>query len=234
MKIGFKEFIAVAATYLVAVSGCYLFGYWGAFNVNVLEFIALADIAKLAIYPLLASLGFALPGYVISHLRNTNMPVGGGNSTAIGNFGFKYWRALLSLQILLIALVVIFGKDPYRWFVVAVLFSLLSTALTHVDALVEILPNPQVRSTTLFLALLLPGLAFAQGRLQADNIKEGRTALFVDTSRSNLHFALDAKSPVVYLGFLNGTFVLFERKTGQIIFVKQKEDSPLTIGPKPL
>jgi len=46
MNFGIKEAFAVVVPYLIAVGACYLFGYWGAFHINVLEFISFADLAS--------------------------------------------------------------------------------------------------------------------------------------------------------------------------------------------
>jgi hypothetical protein len=175
-----------------------------------------------------------LAGVLIAQLVSTpHFPPGGGAASSVGVFGRKYWRWLIALQIAIAILVATFAPEPGKWFIVAFLVALLSEPLTHVERIVELVPNPQARSITLFLLLLLPTISFAYGRQQAFLVKTGASEQFVDVARSKLPLASDAKNPVAYLGFLGNVYVLREAKTGQIIFVKQRDDSPLFLAPKP-
>lgn len=233
MNLGTKEVFAIGVPYLIAVGACYAFGYWGAFNINILEFISFADVAKLAVYPLMVSLIFGLVGVLFAELvYRPYLPPGGGSATKMGMFGKKHWRWLLVLQIWITALVAIYAPEPEKWFVVAMLVSLLSTPLSHLEKLIEIVPNPRVRATTLFMLLLLPTVSFAYGRQQAFLVKTGASKQFVDVVRSKLPLAGDEKNPVAYLGFLGSIYVLREAKTGQVIFAKQRDDTPLFLVPR--
>lgn len=233
MNFGTKEIYAFGAPYLVMVGACYLFGYWGAFQINVLEYISFTDVAKLAVYPLMASLVFALAGVALSELVHApHFPPGGGNDTSIGRFGLRHWRLLLSLQIIVTVLVTIYAPEPGKWFVVALLVSLFSTALAHAEKLIELLPNPRFRATVLFMSLFLPTMGFALGRQQAYLVKTGAADQFVDVERSRLPLTAEGKNQVAYLGLLGNLYVLREGKTGHIVFVKQRDDSPLFLVPR--
>lgn len=234
MNLGIKEMFAVGVPYFILVGACYLFGYWGAFNINVLEFITFTDVAKLALYPLIASLVFVLAGVLFAELIHApHFPPGGGNASTVGVFGRKYWRWLIALQIAVTILVATYAPEPGKWFVVTLLVSLLSTPLTHIEKLIEVVPNPQARATALFLLLFLPTISFAYGRQQAFFVKTGVSEQFVDVVRSKLPLVSDAKNPVVYLGLLGNVYVLRESKSGQMVLVKQSDDSPLFLAPKP-
>ena len=234
MNFGIKEAVAVVVPYLIGVGACFQFGYWGAFHINVLEFISFADVAKLAVYPLMASLVFVLAGVLFSELVYwPHLPPGGGSKSKVGMFGQKYWRWLLALLICIVVLVAIYGPEPGKWFAVAMLVSLFSTPLTHLEKLIEVVPNPRTRAMALLLVLLLPSISFAYGRHQAFLVKTGASEQFVDVVHSKLPIASDEKNPVAYLGFLGSVYVLREAKTGQVIFVKQRDNSPLFIVSKP-
>jgi hypothetical protein len=85
MAINTKELISLSIPYFIGVGACYLFGYWGAIGVNVLEFIGFADIAKLAVYPLVAGMTFTALGAVFSEITTGKvLPIGGGEHTAVG------------------------------------------------------------------------------------------------------------------------------------------------------
>ena len=233
MKLGTKEIVAFGVPYLVAVGACYLFGYWGAFQINVLEYISFADVAKIAVYPLVASVIFALAGVAISELVwGPYFPPGGGNSTAIGRFGLKRWRWLVTAMLGLVVVIAIFGPEPRKWFLVASLVSLLSISLTYIEQVIEIFPNPRASKIAMYLFLLLPTTSFAHGREQAYLVKTGNADHFVDIQRSKLPLTVDEKNQVAYLGLLGNLYVLREGTTGHIVFVKQRDDSPLFLVPR--
>ncbi|MFO1128457.1 MAG: hypothetical protein U1E66_08540 [Rhodospirillales bacterium] len=88
MNLTVKEMMAASVPYSVSVSACYMFGYWGTFKINPLEFIGFADLAKLAVYPFVASFVFMLTGMLIAHISSAHVfPVGGGSNSKIGVFG---------------------------------------------------------------------------------------------------------------------------------------------------
>jgi len=234
MNLGIRDIIAIGVPYLIAVSACYLFGYWGTFHINALEFISFADIAKLAIYPLVISLGFFFIGLLTSQLVLAPFfPPGGGASSVIGKAGITHWRILVFGEVFLITVVYFFVPEPTKWLVIAMLAGPLSIPLTHLDKVIQFVPDPSTRATFLFLVVLLPPLSFAEGRQDAFKVKANSAAQFVDVSRSQLPLTSDEKNPVAYLGYLGNVYILRESKTGQIIIVKQHDDHPLFLSPKP-
>ena len=103
-----KEYLAIAFAYGVSVSALYLFGFWGVFRINVLEFIGLADLAKLSVKPLIYSLPAILLGFAIGQLFSGSFPPGGGAGTPIGQFGRKKYGLLLFLNVVIILALVAF------------------------------------------------------------------------------------------------------------------------------
>lgn len=234
MKMGIKEIITFGTPYLIGVSAAYLFGYWGSFHVNVLEFIGLTDIAKLAVYPLLASSIFFLAGALFSEvIVSPHLPPGGGADTPLGRLGNRYGRWLMALVVLVAVLFAIYGPEPRKWFFVALLVSCLSIPLTHNEQIIELIPDPRQRGTALFLLFALPALSFGYGKEQAYDIKVGKPVQIVDVARSKLPLLFDETKPVAYLGLLGGIYILREGATGQVVLVKQRDDTPMFLIAKP-
>lgn len=224
----YKNYVAIALSYGAVVGALYLFGFWGTLDVNILEFIGLTDLLKLAIYPLLVSLVSLLSGYLVSAILQEDMlPPGGGANTPIGRFGRKYWRYLVEAHLIIIFAIAIFGPSPGKWFAVAVLATPLSVLLTHLQFFIDMMPNARARGTILSMAILTAGASFYYGTYNAHLAKSGRGALVVDVSRSQLSLNYDAKKPVVYLGYVSGYFVLLESISGAVVIVKSKDDAPL-------
>ncbi|MFO1128456.1 MAG: hypothetical protein U1E66_08535 [Rhodospirillales bacterium] len=133
---------------------------------------------------------------------------------------------------MIIILVALFVPEPGNWLAVSILVSPLSVLLTHIAKFIELFPNAQVRSTMLYLLLFLPFIGFWYGRQQAFAIKNGAAEQVLDVVRSKLSLANDEKNPVAYLGLLGNTYILREAKTGQIVLLKQSDESPLFLAPR--
>ncbi len=171
-EIPYKKCLAFALPYSIAVSLLYLFGYWGFFRINVLEFVGFDDIAKLALYPLLGSLLSLWVGFATSQvLSGDRFPPGGGAQSRIRQLGRKHWQGLIIVNFLLVLISASFLPEPGKWFVVAVLVSFFSTPMTHLDYFIALIPNPRLRDTILYLLILTDALAFAFGNLDATSLR---------------------------------------------------------------
>ncbi len=233
MKFGTKEIVAIGVPYLVAVGACYLFGYWGAFRINVLEYISFADVAKIALYPLIVSVGFIFVGVALPELAcGASLRSGGGRETVIGQFILRYIRFFVIGIIFIIITLAIFGPEPHKWQTIAGLLCLFSIWLANSEKVIEIIPDAKFRNILIFLLVALPTFGFAYGRTDAYFVKKGYADNFIDIARSNLPLIDDGKNRVAYLGLLGNLYVLREGKTGHIVFVKQRDDSPLFLVPK--
>lgn len=232
MNLTTKDALAFGLPYAIAVGAAYAMGYWGAVGINVLEFIGIADIAKLAVYPLMATLALGVLAMLGTQLLGQRvLPPGGGVNTPIGRAGRKYWWFLVALVVFASVAIAVFGPEPTRWFVFAILLCTLSTPLGHVPFFQQILPNAYGRSFVLLLLLALPTFSFAQGRLKAFVLKSGSASLYVDVKRSGIAAVADLSNPVAYVGFIGGTYVLRESRTGALIMLRQKDESPLFLSP---
>lgn len=229
----FNEKITIGSSFSIVVAICYIWGYWGAFNINILELINFTDLAKLAIFPLLTSLFFLLIGsFATNILASGLLPSGDGNNTPIGQFGLKYWRLLVSIQIICIALLINFGQEPNKWFIISFLIAPLSIPLSHSKLVIDFIPDPKLRNIILFLVFLLPSISFAYGRFDAFLIKHDYSNRVVDVTRSKMDLKETKKKRIAYLGRVGETDIMYESLTGTIIFTKQVEDKPLFFTPR--
>jgi hypothetical protein len=133
--------------------------------------------------------------------------------------------------VLSILAVYFFAAEPMKWFAIAFLAMLFSAPLSHLEAIITAIPSPKARFLLLHAALLLPTLSFAYGRMDIYSATKLISAKTVDVTRSKLPLVSEAKLPVVYLGLLGTTFVLRETKSGQLVLVKQRDETPLFLIP---
>lgn len=228
-----KEKITATSFFAIAIAASYLFGYWGAFNVNVFELGGIVDIAKLAAFPLITGLAFLLAASVVNDIFvGDRLPSGGGSDTPIGRLGFKHWRSLVAALIATIVLIAVFAPESGKWHLVAFLFSYLSIPLSHSAAVIAYFPDAKIRSRVLYFGLLVPAIAFACGRSDAYLVKSGHASRIIDVVRSKIELKDSIGKRVAYLGRIGEIDVFFESLTGNVVLSKQRNDTPLFIIPQ--
>lgn len=214
MRFEAKEIFAVLLPYFGVVSVAYLWGYWGGFNINILQFIDFHEIVKLSIYPILIWFSSLLVGMVFSELLvSPKIESGAGNDSAIGKFGLRYGRQILACFAVLAILMVVLIKSYIKWYFVAFVISLFSIPLQRSEWL-KTRVSYQFRRW-LFLLFFLPGMAFAWGRTDSIRVKNNYLCQVVDIHRSDLGLDADAEHPVCLLGFVGGFYIFYEAKTGE-------------------
>jgi hypothetical protein len=231
----FSRSLWIAGAYTLVITSLYLFGYCGRFGLNVLEFIGIGDIVSHALMPFLASMAFAILGFVISTVdpRRDLFPPGGATDNRIGRFGRAHWRLLLTLDLWALALVAIFGPEPLRWFLIIIFIVPVATALTHLDFLIAAMPSPSVRAFVLDFSLMIAASAFAVGRLQADSLLKGAGPLLVDVVGSSLQLESDASHPVSYVGHAADFFVLYDSAQSQVVILNAQKVNSLVLTKNP-
>lgn len=225
-----NKIIAAISAYSLVVASLYLWGYWGSFGLNFLEFIGFGDMLRFAILPLLISMAGVMFGFAYSQILHGDMfPVGGGADTTIGRFAQTYWRVLIVLNLLAVYLVAQFAPEETRWYIVASLLIPLSAPLTHLDYLHSLIPNPQVRWNLVVLPVFFAGMAFAQGRLAAHSILKGEGNLFVDTVESGMPASFSKERLLSYVGHLADFFVFYQASSSRLYIVNAGKVSNLVL-----
>jgi hypothetical protein len=230
-KLTVKNFVPVALSYGAVVGALYLFSYWGSFNVNVLEFIGLTGLLKLALYPLLVSIAFFFFGYGLAEFMSRDLPSGGAANTPIGRAVNSNLRLLALLNLSAILAILVQIETPERWLCAALLTGFFNIALVGLPFFVELIPNYHARYSVLYLAIVVAGLAIYVGTYRAYDAKLGRSQVVVDVARSNLKLQTSVGRPVAYLGFLGGYFVLLESSSGTVAMIKLKDDTAIFLMP---
>jgi hypothetical protein len=174
--------------YFVAVGALYLWGYWGAFGINILQYIAPTDIVKVAAYPLASALVFFIMGMVVAEFSSDwiapRLPPGGGADTRVGRalrkHGMKILSAIGVAAGLYLAIV-----GPRALILISVIVALLTyVPLKQTGLFSSAIPNDALRSAAIFLGVMLPPFALGHGARQAydvltnDHVQTVATAQF--------------------------------------------------------
>jgi hypothetical protein len=201
----------------LAVSVIYLFGFWGSFGLNVLEYIGLGDVLAHALFPILALIALQAIPYMFGRLAAASGPQP-PPPDALVQFGRKHWRLLGVLcvvgGVLALRLMSEPGRTVISWmFLVFLVLILVSQAVLVGELKAEMRPR-------ILAAILLLSYVFITGRMDAYQIINGEAALVVDRSASGLPLSSNGDNPISYVGRLSDFYVLYESKSARIIILR--------------
>jgi hypothetical protein len=160
-------------------------------------------------------------------------PPGGGENTILGQFGRNHHDLLLFLNFLLVLVILKFGGEPGRWVLLLVPISFLAPLLTHLESLIRLMPNPSTRALVTSAVPLFTLGAFANGRIDAVNVLQGRAPLIVDIKASGLQLPFDHDHQVAYVGHAGDFYVLYESSDRRLVIMKTDRIQPLVLMKNP-
>jgi hypothetical protein len=204
---GIAAYLYIASIYFVVVGVLNLWGYWNAFQINILEYIGLSDILKLPAYPVVCAGIFMVSGAVISELLiGRTLPPGGGANAPVALFARRHFRLIASLYILGIVLLSALGPVT-KWQVLPFLVAApIYLVAQQQGFLVSFIPHTGTRSIVIFILVIEPLISYGQGKFRAQAVLDGTkyTYLAADTVEglppTN---PADPKLRVKYLGHAN-------------------------------
>lgn len=230
----FNTILSAAGLYSLLVSALYLFGYWGAFGLNIFELISLGDLLGHALFPFFAGLVSLFMGFAVSHLAVSPIfPPGAGRGTHIARFLERWGRYLIVLDLLSMIVIAVFGREPTKWVAVALLIVPFSGPLSSNDYIARRIPSPTVRQALVGVLLALASSAFAQGRLDAYRLQHEGGGQLVDLVKSGLQLPVDQRHPVSYVGHFGDFFILYESAKSQVVLLRADKITALVLTANP-
>ncbi|EGQ8002280.1 hypothetical protein [Vibrio vulnificus] len=208
----YQKILAVLTPYSLVVSLLYLSGYWSSFDVNILEYIAISDVIKSALTPLLYALIFVAFGVVLGNAVSVPlakyMPPGGGRHHPSA----KYFRAMLwiGLGFLLIAVcyVIFFQSGGSRWLRVAA-FSMVFMPFLIGDASFAkgYLKHDQLRILVVNILASLSLYSFGWGAIDAQSAKSEGHQVSINGKETEL----------TYVGWAGDFLFLWDQSKNSIV-----------------
>jgi hypothetical protein len=213
------------ATYGIVSSVLYLFGYWSTFDINILEYTSLADVAKLAIYPVTfivvsSSLGVVLTNIVTGELFKSK--------SAKGKISFgespTFWRVFLTVVLVLSSSILYFLKFSSRWYLVTVILGVFfSLLLDHSDLLKGTIEHSGVRTFIILTLVLLPLLSFSTGKVKALKILNNEDVRYVNIVSFREPKLLAGQVRLKYLGTTGDYFFFASENNAKVYTVKYSD-----------
>lgn len=219
--------------YAIVVSSLYLWGYWGAFEVNILEYIGISEIVKAAIYPIASAFAFFAIGAVLGAALSPtlHLPPGGGVNTTVGKLLRRLAPILVTAYLLAVTLLFLAGPVE-KWrtlpvlFAIAVYLPLKSTNLLRTE-----FESDAARSIAVFLIAGLVPFAYGRGVLEANDVLEGKKFAYSVAELPGLPVAATAKpgERLRYVGKANDRYVFYDPVGKSTSFVATSELKTLTL-----
>jgi hypothetical protein len=218
-----RTFIVV---YVTLVSIAHEYGYWSSFHINILEHVGLADLPKLAVWPIVATAGASIVWSIVTFAAfRPIFPPGGGVNTRAGQFLNKI-RVPVGLALF------IWGvwsfslmKENYLWWVFGP--ALVSNGLVIAVDVIAIcaLLGANLPVFGDFFVIFLPCLAFGVGHYDASNIINGRNYI-------EARFKDSGPLPLRYLGRASDYVFFWHADTKETEIRRLEEIQPLFLQHK--
>jgi hypothetical protein len=226
--------LSLAGVYVAVLSALYLYGYWGAFNLNVFEYLTLTDLlthAIFALFPVMIPSVFVWLFIGVLWVLSPRHPW----PAIVAETKPSLWKGLAAIAIF----IVMWAAWQYLpravfWYVLWVLAIVLTVLV--VDDFGKVLPNPYLSWPVLVAAIWFPLSAYDFGLLSGLATQRGYgNSLYVDMPGSGLQL-VDKQYPqhlVRYLGRLGDSYILYEPTSGQLAIVRTDKVPSLVLMSKP-
>ncbi|NOS78761.1 MAG: hypothetical protein HOP35_12530 [Nitrospira sp.] len=232
----FREYGFIASFYFIAVGVLYLWGYWSRFEINILEYISLTDIAKVTLIPIISSFLVFASGVILGELlAGEALPHGGGANTPTGIFLNKHKSLLLQLYLAITFAVYYFGSIQ-KWYILPMIISLpITTILRNQGFLKDLIPHDGTNRITLLLFCVLPFYAYGHGILSAEKIITGISYKYIEVESNKLDDVHSDKADrkehrtLKFIGFMNNYVFLMPVENKTIIVAKFDSLEPITL-----
>jgi hypothetical protein len=220
--------LTIGALIALANAIIYLDSFWSSFGVDIFQFAGLSDFAKLAIFPMsLAAGSLAITLVIMDYMQQTFKNRSGWPERRSDRF----W-AVTAIASIFLASLALSLPHPLEWYAALIASFPVMVSLERHSILRRYLPD-RIRSSALVAIIVIPIMLGLLGELNARNIKRGRALQIVETTGIAANLMATPEKPLMFVGFVNDTFILFETQTRSVVFLKQADNAPLILKPNP-
>lgn len=227
------KYLAALSSYALCVGCLYLWGYWTPFNVNILEYVALADIAKAAALPVVSCVALTMVSVLASDfLVGKHFPVGGGRDTPIGVVLNHQLRWMLPVYA--VGIVVLWRSGlPGKWSVIGPLIAMpCAIAAQRFGFLIDVVRDDRYRTGLIWILFMTAALTFTQAREKAMAVLLGSDFDYLLQSSDGT--SLPARSAIKlrqrFIGHAGDVIFLWDPVRSSLAITKLDSNRPLLIA----
>ncbi|WP_433867494.1 hypothetical protein [Ralstonia wenshanensis] len=214
------------------VALCYLLAYWNSFGIDAFQYVGLLDVIKLPLRTLVLLIGavaIATGLFWVELLSDPNGVEQDEPNEAVNRVVSKFVKYSFLYFMAVVMVFTLLGNRPVRWLVAVFLLLPLVGILVNTFKIPKALPNSTARFIVSLFFWAVPLLAAYSGESDAQKIKEGNAGTLVEKVGVASGLLATEDHPIAYVGFLAGTFVVFETYTKSVVLLKQVDNAPLVL-----
>ena len=218
-----RSYLYLGPIYAFTLGLLYVWGYWGSFDVNPLQYMGIEDVAKTAIIPLASTLLiFVLANLVSEFLSRDTFPYGGGPDTALRRFVWRHERFFWTIYLVALIAFALAAKSPIKWFVIAGWAGWGLAIILKRQGVLKEIQNLNFRVALLVVLSSVPIMAYAIGSEQAAEIANGvQYAYVVSSNIQAINEQINTHDPCG---------LRFIGRIGQTIFVMSYPEKRLSVA----
>jgi hypothetical protein len=167
--------------YALVTSLFYLFGYWSSFQINILEYVSLPDVIKLATYPLVIGALLSLVGFYVNVMTFTSFTADPKKAFVLVPSKYAKWINWIVL-FLILGILVFYRTGSWYVTVGLMLAFLVSFNFLGSERLKSLIPHPSARKVILFSVSVVLFTSYGRGKENAELILNGKRYKTVSTS----------------------------------------------------
>ena len=220
------------APYALMVSTLYLWGYWGTFGINVLDYIGASDIIKAAVYPLVTGLIGLGVGALLGEVMAPRLEPGGGANTRIGKF-LNAALPALGIAYVVLLLVSLMSDWPNKWLIAGVLVTgPIYLQLKKSAFLASEIPSDSARSIVIFTLIMATPVAFHRWRLAGTAVVDGGSyqAVVSELPMKGSAAKLALAEKPRFVGKLGDRFAIYDPVAHSVSLIAASEMKVLTLA----
>jgi len=214
------KIVYFVAPYSVFVSFLYLLAYWSTFNINIFGYIAISDIIRISLFPLVSSLLFLIVGVIYGTATAPSKPL---TKSKKWLFGLIYISISLLIQDIL-----------YLWILIS--FPVVNKLYDYAEENLQLenyIPHKKLRLAVFWSLIAIPIFSFSYGKLYSGLIIKGQGTHYAETSVFKDSNVFKDQKRVKYLGIGGNLFFFLSEDNSKIYISNSSEISILQLT-KPL
>lgn len=204
--------------YAVSVGILYEWGYWGRFDINILQFMSASEVLRSAAYPFLGVFVFFILGAGLNLFLFKPLPEGGGRTTKVGVILNKHSHFYAIAAICTLVFINWLSSGRWAWDILGFAVWITCTVLiSRLELLHSLIPDDEIRALVGTFVVAMPVFSFTYGATAGEEILSGS-----DYREATIPSTIEKSK---FLG-IAGDYAFFLSLDNQRIYIRRNAEIP--------